>query len=83
MYQRRGKDQIISKVLSTCQGDGANKTKVVYASNLNFKNAREYLSLLTRKGLLEVIPGEHILYKTTSTGERALERLREIEVIFS
>jgi predicted transcriptional regulator len=79
---RRTRDQIISRILSTCL-EGANKTRIVYASNLNFKNAREYLSLLTRKGLLEVIPGEHILYKTTSTGERALERLREIEVIFS
>jgi len=50
---------------------------------LNFKTVNGYLDLLLEKGLLEAIPGERILYKTTSASERALEHHRAIEAIYS
>ncbi|MCX6669056.1 MAG: hypothetical protein NTV25_04515 [Methanothrix sp.] len=36
MASRRSKDQIVSRILSVCEGAG--KTRIVYASNLNFHN---------------------------------------------
>jgi predicted transcriptional regulator len=79
---KRSKDQIIAQILTTCR-EGASKTKVVYQVNLNFKTINPHLYLLIEKGLLEVIQGKFILYKTTTKGERALECLREIEEIYS
>jgi len=37
MGTKRYKGQILSHVLQICQGDNTRKTKVVYASGLNFK----------------------------------------------
>jgi predicted transcriptional regulator len=79
---RRSRDQIILEILSLCQGTGVVKTKIVYASNLNFTNARGYLALLIKNGLLEAIQGERVRYKTTSKGERVLERLQSLGEIF-
>jgi predicted transcriptional regulator len=50
---------------------------------LNFKTVKGYLDLLLEKGLLEAIPGERVLYKTTEKGELALESHRAIEAIYS
>ncbi len=72
---RRTRDQIITGILSTCLGGGANKTKIVYACNMNFEKAGEYLSQLAETGLLEVIEGDPVLYRTTLRGELALESL--------
>ena len=83
MLQKRNNDQIKSQILVVCQGDGANKTRIVYQAGLNFKTAKGYLELLLEKGLLEAIPGERIMYKTTEKGEGALERHRAIEAIYS
>jgi predicted transcriptional regulator len=79
---RRSRDQIILEILSQCQGAGAVKTKIVYASNLNFTNAQGYLALLIKNGLLEAIQGKRVLYKTTSKGERVLERLQSLGEIY-
>jgi predicted transcriptional regulator len=83
MREKRNKDQIRAQILSLCQEDGASKTRIVYQTNLNFKTAKEHLDLLLEKGLLEDIPGEHIMYKTTSEGESALGHHRAIEAIYS
>ena len=83
MLQKRNKDQIKSQILALCQEDGANKTRIVYQVGLNFKTVKEYLDLLLEKGLLEAIPGERILYKTTEKGEGALESHKAIEAIYS
>ena len=83
MQEKRNRDQIKAQILSLCQEDGTSKTQIVYQVNLNFKSVRGYLDLLLEKGLLEAIPGEHIMYKTTSAGERALEHHRAIEAIYS
>jgi len=83
MLQKRNKDQIKSQILALCQEDGANKTRIVYQVGLNFKTVKGYLDLLLEKGLLEAIPGERIMYKTTEKGERALESHKAIEAIYS
>jgi predicted transcriptional regulator len=83
MQEKRNRDQIKAQILSLCQEDGASKTRIVYQVNLNFKTVREHLDLLIEKGLLEIVPGQHPIYKTTSAGERALEHHRAIEAIYS
>ncbi len=60
--QKRFKDQIIAQILKTCEGDGVSKTKVVYASGLNFLTIKHYLDILDRNKLIEIIPGPYPLY---------------------
>ncbi len=76
---KRYKDQILSKILQTCIGEGVSKTKVVYASGLNFKTIKPYLATLNRNGLVEIISGPHPVYRTTQKGEDALTHLRALE----
>jgi predicted transcriptional regulator len=83
MQEKRSRDQITAQILRLCLEDGASKTRIVYQGNLNFKTVKGYLDLLLEKGLLEAIPGEHIMYRTTEKGERALESHRAIEAIYS
>ena len=83
MPHKRSKEQIIAQILDLCQGEGANKTKIVYQVNSNFRTVMTYLDLLLKKDLLEVIPGYPIIYKTTSEGEIALESLKAVEAVFS
>jgi predicted transcriptional regulator len=49
---RRSKIDIVVNVLEVTK-NGANKTAIVYKSNLNFKLADKYLLLLEKQGLLE------------------------------
>jgi len=83
MSQKRSKDQIIAQILSLCREDGAGKTRIVYQVNLNFHTVEPHLDLLQKKGLLDEVPGEQVIYKTTAKGEQALEHLREVEAIYS
>jgi predicted transcriptional regulator len=83
LMPRRSKDQVIASILGTCQGDGVNKTKVVYHGYLNFQAANRYLELLIKNGLLEVASGKSPIYKTTQKGEEALKILKVLEAIYS
>ncbi len=82
MGQKRSKDQIIAKILDTCV-DGANKTKIVYQANLNFRTVNRPLDLLLKKGLLEATDGDRPIYRTTPEGERAIVTLQEARAIYS
>jgi len=75
----RNKDQIIAQILEICLKSGVTKTHVVYQSNLNFRTVVPYLSLLTGRGLLEMVPGKFKIYKTTPKGKRALKAFNAIE----
>lgn len=77
--KRRRRDQIVAQILTTCQGSGASKTKVVYSTNLNFKTVNLHLDLLIANGLLEATEGPIIMYVTTEKGEQMIEHLKEIE----
>jgi predicted transcriptional regulator len=83
MPTKRSKEQIITQILDLCQGGDAGKTKIVYQVNLNFQTVNNHLDLLLKKGFLETIQGEKILYRTTPRGEEALESLRIIKEIYS
>jgi predicted transcriptional regulator len=83
MVKKRFKDQIIAEILKTCEGEGANKTKVVYDSGLNFHTIKPYLATLDSNDLIEIIPGPLPLYRTTQKGRAALRHLKAIEKLIS
>jgi predicted transcriptional regulator len=83
MGKKRFKDQIIAQILKTCDGEGANKTKLVYASGLNFFTIKAYLATLDKNNLIEIIPGSHPLYRTTQKGRDAQMHLMAIEELIS
>lgn len=64
---RRNKLQIIHDILRISI-KGANKTKIVYLANLNFKTASPYLDLLAKNHLIDVRENEHKMYTTTEKG---------------
>jgi predicted transcriptional regulator len=79
--KKRHRDQIIASILETCDYQGAPKTKVVYTTNMNFNTINPYLAAMAEDGLLEVINGSPVLYKTTKKGFEALEHLRAFQAL--
>ena len=78
---RRDKLEIISRILDVCT-DGANKTKIVYQANLNFKSVSLYLDVLTKNGLIdanESSPGT--IYKTTEKGLKLMNDFEEVRSV--
>jgi predicted transcriptional regulator len=75
---KRSKDMIISQILDICV-DGASKTRIVYQANLNFRTVNPYIELLTKNGLLEMIGGPAITYKTTQKGMKMLKDFKSIQ----
>lgn len=71
---KRSKYQIISEILEICIS-GANKTKVVYQANLNFRTVNPYLEELIRNHLIDLEQHEYI---TTSDGISLLENINYI-----
>ncbi len=71
---RRSRIDIIIDVLEVARM-GANKTSVVYKTNLNFKLADKYLELLQNQGLVENRTDKYI---TTDKGKVFLEKAKEI-----
>jgi predicted transcriptional regulator len=71
MGTERSKNQILFQILKICDGNGASKTKVVYASGLNFRTIKPYLIALDDNGLIDVVEGAHPIYRTTKKGEVA------------
>ncbi len=69
---------IISQILDIC-ADGASKTRIVYQANLNFRTVNPYIELLTKNGLLEIIGGPAIIYKTTLKGIKMLKDFKSIQ----
>jgi predicted transcriptional regulator len=74
---RRGKHTIILQVLTICK-TGANKTKIVYQGNLNFKTATYYIDLLINNGLINVEEGNPSMYQTTAKGVNLLKNLLQV-----
>jgi len=83
MIQKRSKDEIVSKILSLCQGDGMIKTQIVYLANLNFRTVNHPLNSLLEKGLLEASQGDRPIYRTTPESGRAIVTLQEARAIYS
>jgi predicted transcriptional regulator len=74
---RRSKDEILGMILELCK-EPVNITKVVYQCNLNFNTAKRYLQFLIETGFLEVSGNDHISYRTTPEGIRALEHINAV-----
>jgi predicted transcriptional regulator len=71
---KRSKPEIISEILEICR-DGANKTRIVYQANLNFRTINPYLNLLLKNHLIEASQGK---YKTTEKGANLLGDLNQV-----
>jgi predicted transcriptional regulator len=80
--KRRGKVQIAYQILIMCKDEGASKTRIVYALNLNFANVANFLDLLIKNGFLESDQGNTPLYKTTRKGIEFLEQIKAIQERF-
>lgn len=78
MQPKKGRNEIIRKVLEVCQGEGAVKTRIVYQANLNFRTVNPFIDTLIKSGLLEVLDGSQAIYKTTEKGNEIFKRLKEI-----
>ncbi|HEY9246173.1 MAG TPA: winged helix-turn-helix domain-containing protein [Candidatus Methanoperedens sp.] len=70
----RSRIDIIIDILEVAVG-GTNKTKIVYRTNLNFKLAGKYLSLLQDRGLIENRLDKYI---TTEKGKIILGKAKEL-----
>lgn len=66
----RSRSDIIGLILEAANG-GATKTKIMYKAFLSFAQLREYLSMLSEKGLIEYQDGTQ-RYRTTEKGIRLL-----------
>ncbi|AEA47175.1 winged helix-turn-helix domain-containing protein [Archaeoglobus veneficus] len=76
---RRTRLDIIMDILSLTLNGGANKTKIVYGANLNFKIAGQYLEFMVDAGLIvERIDNGKILYVATEKGVNTLAKFREL-----
>ena len=81
MMMKRSKYVIVSQILNICKG-GANKTRIVYQANLNFRTVLPYIDLLIKNGLLEVKQGKNVLYETTDKGISLLDNFELINSSF-
>jgi predicted transcriptional regulator len=71
---RRSRPQIISEILEICR-NGANKTRIVYQANLNFRTVNPYLKILIEKNLINTDQGE---YRATQAGMNLLESINKV-----
>ena len=75
---KRSKQEIFSQILEICM-NGANKTRIVYLANLNFRTVNPYLDILIKnQHLIETGQGEQILYQTTQKGMDLLESINKV-----
>ncbi len=81
MGRKRGKDQILHRILEVCAGGGATKTQIVYFSSLNFHTVVTYLELVTRNGLVVRAAGGVPRYRATAKRFEGTSAFREREEI--
>jgi len=71
---RRNNLDICSDILQVARG-GANKTRIVYQANLNFKIVKKYLNRLIDSGFIQ--PSEDV-FITTPKGNQFIEQYNTI-----
>ena len=82
---RRTKFDIIVDIINLTMDGGANKTRIVYGANLNFKIANKYIEFLLENGLIrEEIKKGKKYYLATEKGVQFQKLFRELsgEVTF-
>jgi predicted transcriptional regulator len=81
--KRRDRLEVINAILDVAL-EGAVKTRIMYRTNVNFRQFEDYVDPLLEAGLVEVLDMENrTLYKTTEKGKTLLARLRETSWIFN
>ena len=75
---KRSKNRIISEILNVCL-EGANKTRIVYQVNLNFRTVNTYLDLLIKNSMIEVTAAATKTYKTTERGKELLSSYERVK----
>jgi predicted transcriptional regulator len=78
---KRSRGEIVAQILDVCKA-GANKTRIVYQANLNFRTVDPYLETLIKNDLIEVRPGKYTSYETTQKGSNLLETIIVLNVTF-
>ena len=74
----RDKLEVIKDILRAADNPlGANKTRLVYGSNLNFNRLQVFLPFLLEKELIEERDDGH--YVTTSKGRAFLRQLTDMQ----
>jgi predicted transcriptional regulator len=77
---KRSRDTIISQILDVCSNGGANKTRIVYQVNLNFRTVNPYIELLTNNGMINAkIDCKPVVYETTTRGLALLDNYKQIQ----
>lgn len=77
----RSRMDIVAEMLDIAQG-GAIKTRIMYRAFLSFPQLKEYLAVLTDRGLLEYEEKDKE-YVTTESGRRFLKMYKDIgQLIF-
>ncbi|MEM3618049.1 MAG: winged helix-turn-helix domain-containing protein [Candidatus Bathyarchaeia archaeon] len=78
--RRRSRVEVVVEILNEAL-DGANKTRLMYRCNLNFRRFNRYLKELLDAGLLErIAPNPEsglVLYRTTEKGRELLKILQK------
>jgi predicted transcriptional regulator len=74
---KRCRHRIVSEILNICV-NGANKTKIVYQVNLNFRTVNPYMDLLLKNDLITAKQGRTVLYQTTERGMNLLNEFNRI-----
>lgn len=67
---RRSTIEIVFDILTVCQRGGANKTAIMYRSNLSYDQLLRYLALLSEQEFLRRNDAGH--FEVTEKGEQAL-----------
>jgi predicted transcriptional regulator len=68
----RTSTEIITEILRTANGGNATRTKIMYQAFLSFFQSKDYLSMLTERGLL-TYNADTRTFKTTEKGLMLLE----------
>ena len=73
----RSRTEIFGEILVAARGTGVSRTKVMYKTFLTFLQAREYLSILTERGLIQYDKATQV-YRTTEKGLIFLNKYTEL-----
>jgi predicted transcriptional regulator len=81
--KRRDRLEVINAILDVAV-EGAVKTRIMYKTNVNFRQFEDYLDTLMEARLIEILDiGTRRVYKTTEKGKTLMSRLRETRWIFN
>ena len=82
VFNRRGSVDIVADILRAAK-EGTKKTQIIFRARLNNEQIKKYLSLMIRKGLIEVDKqGNHVLYRASDKGTEYLREYHKLREFF-